>query len=59
MTKRDLLVILLVLFVFADVACLGFGKQGSWLAGFGARGLVFDFLLGLMVLVQYVKGDAE
>jgi hypothetical protein len=58
-TKRNLLVILLVLFIFVDVACLVFGRQGSWLAGFGARGLVLDFLLGIVVLFQYIKGEAE
>jgi hypothetical protein len=57
-TKQNLLVILLV-FIFVDVGCLAFGKQGSWLAGFGARGLVLDFLLGIVVFVQYIKGDSK
>ena len=59
MTKPDRLAIILGIFIFVDVGCLVFGKQGSWLAGFGARGLIFDFLFGIVVLFQYTKGDSE
>ena len=42
-----------------DLACLVFARHGSWLVGFGARGLLFDFVLAIIVLVKYNAEAAQ
>ena len=41
--------------VAVDVIFLVLGKPQSWLAGFGARGLVLDFPIGIYLLYRYLN----
>ncbi len=56
MTKEKWLAVLLV-WLAVDVSCLAIGKPQSSLYGFGVRGLVIDFVLGVIVLGLYIRGD--
>lgn len=54
MTSR-LLLRLFLMWVGLDVMCLLIGAWQGWLFDIGIRGLIIDFLLGVLVLGQYLR----
>ncbi len=55
MTKENWLRVFLI-WLALDVGCLVMGKPQGWLFGFGVRGFVLDCVLGIIVLVMYIRG---
>ncbi len=55
MTKERWIISVFLVMVAVDVVCLAIGEPQSWLAGFGARGVVLDFVIGIVLLFRYVK----
>ncbi len=52
MTSRRLLLRVFLVWLIADVACLGIGMRWNWILGIGVRGLLIDFLLGVITYVN-------
>lgn len=57
MTKGKWFITIFLVLVAIDVVCLTVGKPRSWLAGFGGRGLVLDFVIGVVLLFRYGKEE--
>ena len=59
MKSSSLLPRIFLVSVIADVACLAIGVRWNWLFGVGVRGLVLDFLFGILVLGQYLHENGK
>jgi hypothetical protein len=51
--KRKWLAVFLV-WLATDLGCIAFAHPQAWLYELGVRGLVIDFVLGIVVLALYV-----
>ncbi len=59
MKSSRLLPRIFLVWVIADVACLAVGTRWNWLFGVGVRGLVLDFLFGILILGQYLHENGK
>jgi hypothetical protein len=50
---------LFLVWLIVDVGCLAIGKPGNWLFGIGVKGLGIDFLLGILILGQYLHENGK
>lgn len=48
-----------LVWLIADVACLVIGMRWNWFLGIGVRGLLIDFLFGILVLGQYLHENGK
>jgi hypothetical protein len=48
-----------LVWLIADVACLVIGMRWNLLLRIGLRGLGFDFLLGIIILGQYLHDTGK
>jgi len=57
--SRRLLPRIFLAWLIADVACLALGVRWNWFLGMGVRGLLIDFLLGVIVFGQYLQENGK
>ena len=59
MKNRRLLLRVFLVWLIVDVACLAIGARWNWFLDMGMRGLVIDFLLGVLILGQYLHDNGK
>ena len=59
MKSSSLLPRIFLVSVIANAECLAIGVRWNWLFGVGVRGLVLDFLFGILVLGQYLHENGK
>jgi hypothetical protein len=57
MTKGYRFPAIFLTLVAVDVICLVMGKPRGGLSGFGARGLIISFAIGIVLLFRYPRED--
>jgi hypothetical protein len=57
-TQRLLLRVFLV-WLIVDIACLAIGTRWNWFLGMGVRGLLIDFLFGILILGRYLHENGN
>jgi len=57
--SKQILFRIFLSWLFVDSACLAITKRDSWIFDFGVRGLVIDFLFGIVVVVLHIRESEE
>jgi hypothetical protein len=59
MKSSGLALRIFLVWLIADLACVAIGVRWNWLLRLGLRGLGFDFLLGIIILGQYLHDNGK